>query len=312
MKTVNDTEKVRRRLKAALFLNTLVVLVETIGGVSANSLGLLADALHNFVDEASLLLALYAVIQGSRPASGRRTFGYHRTEVMAAWANSGALIFLTIGLVVMALLRIVHPVAVHGELMWIVGLGASLLNLGVALVLRTSSRGNLNVRSAYIHNLGDALVSLCPAAAGFLISSTGWAFIDPVASLVIGAAIVGATFGILRKANAVLFKGTPPGIDAQAVAALLQSLPGVRSAHDLHIWSEGPELHLLTCQLLVEDMRISQGDQLLRQIRKLLFEEFGISHATVQLETSSCHPQVLYCDLKKRLAHQSELALERA
>ena len=302
----------RRRLKAALFLNTLVVVVETVGGVSANSLGLLADALHNFVDEASLFLALYAFIQGSKPASGRRTFGYHRREVMAAWANSGALILLTLGLVVLASLRILHPVAVHGTLMWTVGSLASLGNLGVALVLRTSSRGNLNVRSAYVHNLGDALLSLCPAAAGFLISSTGWMFMDPAASLLIGAAVVTATFGILKEANAVILEGTPPGIESQAVVAFLQSLPGVRSVHDLHIWSEGPQLHLLTCELLVQDRRISEGDQLLKRVRRQLFQEFGISHATVQLETASCHPQVLYCDLKKRLAHHSQLALERA
>ncbi|MFI5253825.1 MAG: cation diffusion facilitator family transporter [Bacteroidota bacterium] len=304
MKTTHEELKIKQRLKIALLFNTLVVIVEMFGGISANSLGLISDAVHNFVDEATLLLTLYAYIQVSRPASDLRTFGYHRMEVMAAWTNSGALIIITLGLIVMAILRMVHPVVVQGTTMWIIGLIASVGNLGVALVLRKSSGKNLNIRSAYLHNLGDALISLSPVAGGFLISKTGWSMIDPMISLVIGIAIIGSVIGILREANRVLLKGTPEDIASRKVADMLLRMPGVRNVHDLHIWSEGSDLHLLTCQLLVNDMRISEGDQLLKQIRRRLFEDFQISHATLQLETSSCHPQLLYCDLKRRLAHR--------
>lgn len=306
------TEKTRQRLKAALLLNTVVILIEAAGGLSANSLGLLSDALHNIVDEGTLLLTFYAFVQRSRPASGQRTFGFHRMEVMAAWVNSVAMILMTFGIALVGFYRMIHPVAVHGNMMWIVGLIASLGNLGVALTLRESSRKNVNIRSAYLHNLGDALISLSPAIGGVLISATGSTVIDPLIGFGIGAAILLGIVGILKEANMVLLKSTPAGINSENVSEFIRSMPYVRNVHDLHIWSEGTELYLLTCQLLVEDMPISQGDQLLKRLRKQLFENFGISHATIQMETTSCHPQLLYCDLQKRLAHSIELSAHSA
>lgn len=311
METLIATQQVQRRLKVALLLNTLVILVEMIGGISANSMGLISDAVHNFVDEAGLLLTLYAYVQASRPASGRRTFGHYRMEMMAAWINSGALIIITLGLMATATFRLIYPVGVEGKTMWMVGLIASIGNLGVAFALRQSAGRNINIRSAYIHNLGDALISLSPVVGGLLISTTGWTAIDPFISLLIGVSIIWGTQGILREANAVLLEKTPSGIDAKEVADLLQSMPKVRNVHDLHIWSGGSGLYLLTCQLLVKDMPISEGDRLLKEIRKRLFEDFQISHATIQMETASCHPQLLYCNLQKRAAHWDQLVADR-
>lgn len=256
-------------------------------------------------------LTFYAYVQATKPASGRRTFGHYRMEVIAAWTNSGALILITLGLMATAIFRLIHPAAVQGKLMWIIGLVAALGSLGVALVLRKSAAGNINIRSAYIHNLGDALISLSPVAAGFLISTLGWTMIDPLISLLIGVAVILGALGILKEANGVMMKVTPVGIEAEKVVALLQSMPEVRNVHDLHIWSEGSGLYLLTCQLLVEDMRISEGDRFLREIRKRLFEDFKISHATIQLETASCHPQVLYCNLQRRLTHWRQPVMDR-
>lgn len=304
------TGNVSRRLKAALWLNTLVILVETAGGLSANSLGLLSDALHNIVDEGTLLLTFYVFIQQSRPASGERTFGFHRMEVVAAWVNSVALILITFGMVLVAFYRMIHPVEVQSSMMWKIALIGSLGNLGVALFLRDSSEKNMNIRSAYLHNLGDALISLSPAIGGVLISATGCVMIDPLIGIGIGAVILLGTVGIFKEANLVLLKRTPAGIDADAVAESIRTTPSVRNVHDLHIWSEGTDLHLLTCDLLVDDMPISQGDRLLKALRKQLFEQFGISHATIQMEMTSCHPQRLYCDLKKRLAHRIELSTQ--
>lgn len=156
------------------------------------------------------------------------------------------------------------------------------------------------------------MISLSPVVAGFLISALGWTMIDPLISLLIGVAIILGALGILKEANGVMLKRTPISIETEQVVAVLQSMSDVRNVHDLHIWSEGSGLYLLTCQLLVEDMKISEGDRLLREIRKRLFEDFKISHATIQLETASCHPLVLYCNLQRRLTHWGQPVMDRA
>lgn len=301
-------QQINRRLKAALALNTLVIAIEVIGGFYANSLGLLSDAVHNLIDEATLALTFFAYHIAARPASGARTYGHHKVEALAAWVNSAALVLVTLFLMAGAARRLFYPQTVEGVIMMAVALVASLGNLGVALTLRKSAGQNINIKSAYLHNLGDAAISLSPVVGGLLIATVGWMAADPIIGLFIGIAVLIGTWQVLRGATRILLDQTPEEVKTTQVVEALLSLPGVHNVHDLHIWAVGPTLRLLTCQLLVKNMRISESHELLRTIRNLLFQKFGVSHATVQLETASCHPQILYCNLVQRHLHQAELS----
>lgn len=298
-------QKTKRRLAIALVLNTVVIAVELVGGRYANSMGLLSDALHNLIDEATLILTFYAYHLAARPASHTKTFGFHKVEALAGWVNAAALILVALWLMADMVQRLFRPQSVHGIAMLTVALGASLGNLAVAMSLRASARQNLNIRSAYLHNLGDAVISLASVVGGFLIARTGWTAIDPFIGLGIGIAVLLGTWKVLKASAAILLDHVPDGIQPARVVEALSAVPGVVNVHDLHIWAANPSLRLLTCQLLVEDMPISEGQQLQRAIRAMLFERFGIGHATIQLETASCHPQVLYCNLARRHDHRN-------
>lgn len=302
--------QIHRRLKAALILNTLVIVIEAIGGFYANSLGLLSDAVHNLIDEATLGLTFYAYHMATQPASGTWTFGHHKVEALAAWVNAAALVLVTFFLMAEAVRRLLHPQAVQGMAMMTVAAAASLGNLGVALTLRPSAGENLNIKTAYLHNLGDAAISLSPVVGGLLIATVGWTAADPFIGFCIGAAILLGTRNILKESAGILLDRVPDEIETSRIVQALLTMPGVRNVHDLHIWAVGLKLRLLTCQLLVEDMQISESQELLKTIRSMLYERFGIGHVTVQLETVSCHPQILHCNLARRHLHQAELATD--
>jgi cobalt-zinc-cadmium efflux system protein len=312
MQSLSNPESFRRlthhRLKAALILNTLVIVIEMTGGFYANSLGLLSDAVHNIIDEAALALTFFAYYMVTRPASRSKTFGHHKIEALAGWINSAVLALVMLFMMAEAIRRLFYPQAVGGIAMMAVALIASLGNLGVALTLRKSASQNANIKTAYLHNLGDAAISLSPVVGGMLIATLGWTIADPIISLLIGIAVFLGTWTVFRDSARVLLDWVPDDVETEKVVQALLSVTGVQNVHDLHIWAAGPNLRFLTCQLLVDDMRISESLGLQKSIRALLIQKFGIGHATLQLETSSCRPQVLYCDLVQRHLHQAEMA----
>lgn len=300
----NPQQKTKRRLAIALVLNTVVIAIELIGGRYANSVGLLSDALHNLIDEGTLLLTFVAYHLAMKPASQTKTFGFHKAEALAGWINAAALILMTLMLMGDMVHRLRHPQAVHGVAMVVVAFAAALGNLAVAMSLRASAGQNLNIKSAYLHNLGDAGISLAPVVGGFVIARTGWATIDPLIGLGIGVVVLLVTWRILKASTAILLDDVPEGIHTERVADALLATPGVQNVHDLHIWAASSSLRLLSCQLLVQDMSISESRQLQRKIRAMLTARFRIGHATIQLETASCHSQVLYCNLARRHDHR--------
>jgi cobalt-zinc-cadmium efflux system protein len=300
--------QIHRRLKTALILNTLVIVIEMTGGFYANSLSLLSDAVHNIVDEAALALTFFAYYMATKPASGTKTFGHHKVEALAAWINSAVLALVMLFIMAEAVRRLFYPQNVSGVTIVAVALVASLGNLGVALALRKSAGQNMNIKTAYLHNLGDAAISLSPVVGGLLIATTGWTIADPIIGLFVGVAVLMGTWTVVRESVRVLLDRVPNGIETEKVAQAILATPGVCNVHDLHIWAVDPKLRLLTCQLLVDDMRISESLGLQKTIRALLVQKFGIGHATLQLETSSCRPQVLYCNLVQRHFHQIDMA----
>ncbi len=305
MTTLASFEHLRSRLYLTLILNALVILGELIGGVLLNSMGLMSDAGHNFVDQGALFLALYAHIVTRRPSSETRTFGYHRAGVIAAFLNSFILLLTALGIALVGAKRIMHPVPVDGG--WVMGIaGLSFLaNLGIALLLQHGAKDDLNIRSAFWHMLGDAWVSLGVVLSGGAIMLTGWTVLDPLVSLLVVGAILRGAWPLFRESLDVLLESTPPTISASQVAATIEAVPGVKNVHDLHIWAVEPRLIMLTCHVLILDGEIATD--LLPLVQARIAADFGITHMTIQLETECCDPNDVHCDLRKLADRHQEL-----
>lgn len=302
-------EHLRSRLYLSLGLNALVITAEFIGGFLLDSVGLMSDAGHNLVDQGSLFLALYAHILTRQPASETRTFGYHRAGVIAAFLNSFILLLTAIGITLVGLKRLLHPVPVDGG--WIMGIAALsfIANLSIALLLQHGAKDDLNIRSAFWHMLGDAWVSLGVVLSGGAIMLTGWTVLDPLISLLVVGAILHGAWPLFKESLDVLLESTPPTISASHVATTIESLPGVKNVHDLHIWAIEPRLIMLTCHVLVDGDDAVLTNALLRSIRKRIADDFGIKHLTIQMETHCCHPEDVHCDLSKLAAQHQPVEL---
>jgi cobalt-zinc-cadmium efflux system protein len=281
---------VDRRLKIGMILNLLFALGEFIAGLAAGSLALVGDAWHNFGDVIALALSWVALRQAERPATGRKTFGYHRASILAALANGVALIGITLWLFYEAIQRFRQPGVPEATVMLAVAGIGFVMNLVVALSLREST-GDVSVRSAYLHLMNDALVSLGVVAAGGVILLTGWSLIDPLVSLVIGLLILAGSWDIVAEALDVLMEGVPRGVDVDRILEALRSLAEVKDTHDLHVWSLSSHVYALSCHIQVADLPVSEGTQLLDRISQMLKERFGIAHTTIQLEAEACPPQ---------------------
>jgi cobalt-zinc-cadmium efflux system protein len=302
MTSLASFEHLRSRLYLALALNGLIILGEFIGGLLLNSIGLMSDAGHNFVDQGALFLALYAHLITRRPASETRTFGYHRAGVIAAFLNSFILLLTALGIALLSVNRLWQPVPVDGE--WIMGIAAASFaaNLSIALLLQRGAKDDLNIRSAFWHMLGDAWVSLGVVLSGGAIWLTGWNILDPLVSFLVVGAILHGAWPIFKESMEVLLESTPPAISASHVAATIESIAGVKNVHDLHIWAVEPRLIMLTSHVMIDDSRPSL--ELLQLIQSRITGDFGIRHMTIQLETECCDPDDIHCDLRK-LAEQS-------
>lgn len=294
---VESTETIGRKLRIGIFLNLGIVIVQVIGGILTNSLGLLSDAGHNFTDLGALVLSLYAVGQALKPASQRKTFGYHRAGVIAALANSAALILITVAIFWEAYKRVLDPQPIEGSLtFWIASIGL-VANVGTAWILHSSSKDNINVRSAFLHMVGDALVSLGVMITAVIIVFTGFYLADPLISIIIGLVIAYGAWQIADESIHILLEGTPHGISVDEVLKAIHEVKGVLDIHDLHIWTIGSNVNALSCHVLVKDMTLGQSAGLLNEINSILVHDFSISHTAIQMESSFCAENYLYCDL---------------
>jgi len=297
MTSLASFEHLRSRLYIALALNGLIILGEFIGGILLNSIGLMSDAGHNFVDQGALFLALYAHIITRRPSSETRTFGYHRAGVIAAFLNSFILLLTAIGIALLGVQRLWQPVPVDGG--WIMGIAAASFaaNLSIALLLQRGAKDDLNIRSAFWHMLGDAWVSLGVVLSGGAIWMTGWNILDPLVSFLVVGVIIHGAWPIFKESMEVLLESTPPAISASHVAATIEAIPGIKNVHDLHIWAVEPRLVMLTSHVMIDESRPSLD--LLQLIQTRITMDFGIRHMTIQLETECCDPDDIHCDLSK-------------
>ena len=276
----------RRNLTIALGLTVGYMVVELVGGFLANSLSLLADAGHMITDAGAIGLPLLAMWIAGRPASIERTFGLHRTEVLAALANALAL-WLIAGLIFFeSYRRFLDVPAVDGRLMLVVGGVGLLVNLAAAAVLRPSAKESLNVEGAFLHVVSDVLGSIAVIGAGLLILTTGWVLADPIFGAVIGLLIVISSARLLWKVLHVLMEGTPAHLDLHGLCQRLERLDGITGVHDIHAWSITTGYDALSAHVTADAAALNNPGQVLERLRNIASQEFGISHVTIQLEDS--------------------------
>ena len=277
-----------RRLQFSLLATGLFVVVEFVAGLKAHSLALLSDAGHNFTDALALLLAWFAFYVASKPANETKTYGYQRAGVLAALVNALTLVVLAGFIFFESYHRLARPQQVSEKIMiWVAAVGL-VVNLGIMLGLRSASRHDLNIRTAFIHMLGDALSSVGIIAGGFLIAATGYHWIDPVLSILIGLLILWTSWGIIQESLNILLEGLPRALRLEKVVEALRQVPGVIDVHDLHIWSLASHTHALSCHVMIEDLPPSSSDSTLRSVNEMLERSFHITHTTIQFEHVPC------------------------
>ncbi|MFC0298555.1 cation diffusion facilitator family transporter [Geobacillus jurassicus] len=274
----------QKGLAVALSLTVGMMVLEFVGGLVTNSLALLSDSGHMLSDAASLLLSLAAVWLASKPASPKRTYGFYRFEILAALVNGVTLVAIAAWIIWEAVGRFVNPPAVASGPMMAVAAVGLLANLVSAWVLMRKGdvKENVNLRSAYLHVLGDALGSVGAIAAGLVMWLFGWYAADPLISVLVAVLIFKGAIAVVKQTVHILMEGTPAAIDQTEVKAALSGIDGVLDVHDLHIWTITSGLDSLSCHLLIEDGRDAQV--ILQRAIDLVETRFHIRHATIQIE----------------------------
>ncbi len=280
--------KHRGRLALVLVLSLLVLVVEAVVAWFTGSLALLADAGHVLGDSAGIVLALAAISaaqRGGRPGS-RRSFGYHRTEVLAAGLNGLILLGLAGWIVVSAVRRLGDAPEIEGGLVLAAGAVGLVVNIVGLLLLRSGAEESMNVRGAYLEVLGDALGSVAVLVSATVILTTGWDAADPVASLVIASMIVPRAVSLLREVAEVLLEGTPRGVDLEELRSHIMSAEGVLDVHDLHVWTITSGMPVMSAHVVVDDSVTQMGEAhaVLDRLRECLADHFDVEHSTFQIE----------------------------
>lgn len=277
-----------RVMRVALFLTLAYIVLLVVYGVKAHSLALLSEAGHNVSDFLALLLSLAALYIQRRPPSATKTFGYHRAGVLAAFLNALTLVGVAFYIFVEAARRLYSPQPVHAsEMVW-VGAAGVVLNGVIAALLFSNSRGDLNIRSAFLHEIGDTLSTAAVIVGAWVILRTGQEWIDPALSFGIGALILWSSYGIIRETLNILLEGTPRGIDAMQVSSAIKAVAGVNDVHDLHIWNIGSQTAALACHITIADIPPSESEAILREVQLRLRERFHVQHTTIQFEHVVC------------------------
>ena len=276
-----------RVLRISLGLTLAYIALLVVAGIKAHSLALLSEAGHNASDFLALLLSLGAVYLQQRPPSPTKTYGYSRAGVLAAFFNAIGLVVVAFFIFYEAFHRLMTPVQIHARVMiWVAALGV-LMNGIIAWLLYRSSQ-DLNIRSAFLHMLGDTLSTAAVIGGGWAILVTGSVWIDSALSFGIGALILWSAFGIVRESLNILLEGTPRGMELKHIASAIAGIAGVNDVHDLHVWSIGSETHALSCHISIADIPPSASERILREVKDKLRNDFRIYHTTIQFEHVVC------------------------
>lgn len=284
------------KLMIAFFITVIVFGVELSGGYWTHSLALLSDAWHQLTDAAALGLAWVAFQQAKKNSSLEKTFGYHRFEVIVAFINGLSLVLITGYIFYEAIFRIITPEAVKSKEMFIIATVGVVANGLIAIVLNASAKSNINVKSAFLHVLGDTLASLGVIIGGILMLKYRWYVIDPLISIVISLMILKGAWRVTKEAFHILMEGAPENVNLLEIVNAIKNLEGVTDVHDLHAWSISGNLNSLSMHVQIN---LANTEEVLTKINRLLKDEFNITHSTVQVERECCQIGRLICNLQE-------------
>lgn len=283
----HDSSNMRRVLIALLLTGTFMV-VEVIGGILSGSLALLADAGHMLTDTMALALAAVAFQVSKRPADVKRTYGYQRFQILAAFVNGLTLILIVGWILFEAVQRLRQPAEIMGQTMLLVAGVGLIVNIIAFAVLHGGDRENLNIRGAAMHVVGDILGSVAAIIAACVIIYTGWTPIDPILSVVVALLILRSAWALVRRSAHVLLEGAPDSLDIDSMQAkLIAEVPTVASIHHVHVWGLTPQELMLTMHVRLKTEPGNPTD-CIRHIKDVLREQYGIGHSTIEIETEDC------------------------
>lgn len=298
----HPNSNIERRFVLSISFTLLILVAEVIGGIWTGSLALLSDAAHVFMDIFAMALSFLALRLSALPANDRYSFGYHRLEVLAALVNGVTLVIIALGIGWEAIERWQVPQPIRSTEMLVIAVVGMVVNIIVAFILgghdhdhdhahqagsHTHQR-DLNINSAYLHVVGDAISSVGVILAAVVITFTGWQWVDPLASLLIGGMILFSAYRVTRSALHILIEGVPEGLSISKVAATIQQTPGITDVHDLHIWNLCSKHISLSAHITVETETRSTSEETMTLVRQRLCQEFGIEHTTLQIEQTRC------------------------
>lgn len=277
-----------RRVQIALILTGSFMLVEVVGGIISGSLALLADAGHMLTDTMALALAAVAFRVSAMPADTKRTFGYQRFQIIAAFVNGISLIGIVAWIVVEAVLRLLEPSPVAGQMMLMVAAAGLAINIVVFVILHGGDQDNLNIRGAALHVLGDLLGSVAAIIAALVILQTGWMPIDPILSVVVAALILRSAWKLVRRSAHILLEGAPEWLDvAEMRDGLVAAVPAVKDIHHVHVWGLTPQYLMLTMHIVLDKMP-ADATAVVRDVKRRLKAQYSINHSTIEIEVGDC------------------------
>ena len=270
-------------LKFAVMITVVLVATEFVAGSLGHSLSLISDGWHNLSDIPSFIFAWLALYLEERPPSQRKTFGYQRAGVLAAFVNALILVVIAAVICYTGYQRVIHPQPVASSVMIAVGLVALLVN-GSITYGTIRGRSDLNVRAIFIHNLGDALSNVAIIVGAIIIRLTGESMADPLLAFLIAGMVLWSAIGIIEESVNILLESLPKGMTVNDVAKAMLDVEGVREVHDVHVWSLNNHSHAIACHVRILDVPTSESERIGQHIRDVLAKDFGISHCTIQFE----------------------------
>jgi cobalt-zinc-cadmium efflux system protein len=291
---------ITRGFRFAIVLTAVTLVAEVAGGFWTNSLALLSDAAHVFMDLFALVLSLSAIVLANFPATDRRTYGWHRAEIFASLINGATLLVIAGGILFEAWDRFFHPEAVKSKEMFIIATIGLVMNLVAASRLHSHSHDDLNVRSAFLHVIGDAIASVGVIAGGVIMLFTGWYVVDALISAGIALVSAWGSVRILRESGHILLEGVPPNVKIEELVEKLRAVAGVNDIHHLHVWSICSHITALSAHIdILPDYRLRQGE-IIGEIEQMLDHDYHITHTTLQGECSRCVTGPVIQQLKHR------------
>ncbi|HEY9246760.1 MAG TPA: cation diffusion facilitator family transporter [Candidatus Methanoperedens sp.] len=281
-------EDINKNLKYAILFTTVIFFMEFLGGIVSNSLALLSDSAHVFMDVVALVLAFGALKISARPSNRNVTFGYHRFEIIAALVNGLTIIGISLFIFYEAYQRVFSPLPVKGNEVLVIAAIGLIVNTWVALKLQ--GHHDLNIKGAYLHVIGDALASIAVIGGAIIIIFTGKTIIDPILSILIGLMLLYGASKLVMGSVRVLLEFAPKHVDADKLAEVMMEIDGVKGVHDIHIWSICSNIHAMSAHVLVDRIHVQQTEVLISKISEMLKGRFRILHTTLQFECAECTP----------------------